>query len=103
MLSTDFNDRLEKLKKRCGDKDFNFADYEEEMNKKEQEEEKFVPTEIRFDDKEIQVYLIDEIKTYNIYTNTIEKYRELPRYKKVCQNIDATTDVNDDYIKVTNK
>jgi len=101
LLSTDFNDRLEKLKKRCGDKDFNFVEYEEEMNKKEEEKETFVPTEFKFDDKEIQVKLIDEVKTYNIYTNTIEKYRELPRYKKVCQNIDASTDCNDDYKKVT--
>lgn len=72
LLTNDFNERLEKLKKRLGDKDFNFEEYENE-EKRKQKEEISVPQNIEFDDKDVQVNLIEQTKKHNIYTNTIEK------------------------------
>lgn len=76
MLTSDFSDRLEKLKKRIGDKDINLEEFEKE-------EELILSggesLSIEFEDKDIQVMLIEIPVMHNMFTNTEEKYKLLPR------------------------
>lgn len=79
VLTADFTDRLEKLKKRIGDKDINIEEFEAEEEKNNLKNDLSQSLHMEFEDKEIQVMLTEVPIMHNMFTNTDEKYRGLPR------------------------
>lgn len=71
MLTADFTERLEKLKKRIGEKDLNLEEFEKEEELILSGSQSLI--NIEFEDKDIQVMLIDIPVMHNMFTNTEEK------------------------------